>query len=94
MNFDRIVLFIANFGYQFVLALFLIKLVLLLWYKKGNVKFALGNFFYIRSSVSDSSREISRKEWPFFRSSYILISVVKYVAFLIWLIVFIMVQSD
>ena len=92
MIFDYLVLVIGNYGYLFFLAFCVLKLTLLLWYKNGNVKFAIKNLFFLNSNVLNSSREKEKKEWPFFKKTYTILNIAIYIFLGLWIILYIIIQ--
>gem|GEM_PF-2630113 len=90
--FDSLVLFIASFGYLFVVLLCVIKFCLLLWYKPGNFSFAFKNFIFMQPRLIHSTREMDNPKFPYLKKTYTRISLIIYFFLLIWILVFALVH--
>lgn len=89
---DDILFFIAYYGFLVALFFAILKFILLLWYKKGNYKFAFSNFLYLKPRLTLSTTEMSKSKWAAFRKYYYLVSWAKYLSLILWFIYFVVIM--
>ncbi len=92
MTFDdlllNIILYTVSYGYYLIILFCLLKIILLLWFQKGNLPFVLKNFFYINTDMVQSGDLDLTKGWVFFRKTYRVLSFLIYGSTIIWFIFF------
>lgn len=85
MNF---IAYVVSYGYLLVILLCVLKIILLLWFNKGNLIFAIKNFAYIQDDMVHSGDLDLKKSWSFFRKTYRVLSIIMYSSFITWFILF------
>ena len=93
MIIDYLVILTAKYGYLLVLFFGLIRLILLQWFKPGNIGFSFNNFFYMQSRVSRSAREMDNPKWPFFVEAYKMSSYMLYGSLFLWVFLFLILHA-